>query len=374
MNIKLIRICTVIFFLGIIHCSARTILIDFFHEPGCQSCENIRSQIFPEIKKQFPEMIEIIEYDIGIETNFLYLLQLEDALNYTASERAYFIINRQYIFGASPSQEEVFAVLSELMEGETQESLYAEISSDLVQARFNRFTLLTVMAGGLIDGINPCAISTLVFFMSLLAVAKVQNRLLLWLGISFCIASFLTYLAIGFGLFRVLHLFSGFYMIRLIIERGMICILLLLSFFSFRDTFYYRKTGCASDVTLQLSARIKRLIHVVMHRGIQSKSVFLGGLFIGCVVTVLESVCTGQVYVPVLVIILKDADFSSARAWGYLLVYNLMFIMPLLFVFTAVYSGLRMQSLQQWSRRNVVFSKILTGLFFILMTGLIVRL
>jgi hypothetical protein len=46
------------------------------------------------------------------------------------------------------------------------------------------------------------------------------------------------------------------------------------------------------------------------------------GLLIGVVVTALESVCTGQVYVPTLVLILKNNALAESRAWLYLLAYN----------------------------------------------------
>jgi cytochrome c biogenesis protein CcdA len=49
----------------------------------------------------------------------------------------------------------------------------------------------------------------------------------------------------------------------------------------------------------------------------------------------------------------------------YLLAYNLLFILPLVLVFIAVYSGLRSETLLRWSSRNVVFSKTLLGVFFI---------
>jgi hypothetical protein len=207
--------------------------------------------------------------------------------------------------------------------------------------------------------------------MSLLAVSKVRSRQLVLLGISFCMAAFLTYLALGFGLFRVLHLFSGFTALRTAAERGMAAILVLLAALSVRDAICFRKSGRSGDVTLQLSTGMKKQIHAVMRRGLGSTSIFLGGLFIGTAVTALESVCTGQVYVPTLVVILKDSAFSEPRAWLLLLLYNVLFVLPLVVVFIAVYFGLRTETLLTWSRRNVVVTKLLLGLFFILMALLI---
>jgi len=351
---------------------AEPVQIDFFFEPACHDCEKIQAELLPEIGKRFPGACTIQPHDISVETNFLHLLQLEHELGYTSPERAYLIVNKQYVFGSSPSHEEFFALISNLLKQSSSSPAVTVASPDLAKTWYGGFTVSAVAAAGLLDGINPCAISTLVFFMSLLAVSKVRNRQLILLGISFCTASFMTYLAIGFGLFRFLHLFSGFTVLRSAVEWAMAVVLLVLAILSFRDAFRFRKTGRAADVTLQLSTGMKKRIHDVMRRGLGRTSVIWGGLLIGFAVTVLESVCTGQVYVPTLVLILKDGAFSEPRAWLLLLLYNAMFILPLLVVFVAVYFGLRMETLLAWSRRNVVVSKFLLGLFFVLMALVIV--
>jgi cytochrome c biogenesis protein CcdA len=366
------RIMLILLFCGSV-CGAEPVQIDFFYEPSCRECERIEADLLPEIEKRFLQACRVKAHDIGVETNFLYLLQLEQELGYTAPERAYLIINRQYAFGPSPNPDEFFGRINSLLGNASSRPIPQEVQPDLAKKWYNGFAFPAVMVAGLIDGINPCAISTLVFFMSLLAVTKVRSRKLIFLGISFCLASFLTYLALGFGLFRVLHLFAGYTALRSAIEQFMTVVLLVLAFFSFRDAVRFRKTARSADVTLQLSGGMKKRIHGVMHRGLGSTSVILGGLLIGVAVTALESICTGQVYVPTLVLILKDSAFSEPRAWFLLLLYNLMFILPLVLVFVAVYFGLRTETLLRWSRRNVVVSKFLLGILFILMALLIVR-
>lgn len=345
--------------------------IDFFYEPGCHACEKIQTELLPEVEKRFPGDCKIQTHDIGIEANFLCLLQMEYELGYTDPERAYLIVNRQYAYGPAPSNEEFFDRIASLLKQETACPAPVPVSPGLAKKRFSGFTIPAVAAAGLLDGINPCAISTLVFFMSLLAVSRVRKRQLILLGISFCAASFLTYLALGFGLFRVLHLFSGFTVLRTVVERSLAAVLVVLAALSVRDAIRFRKSGRAGDVSLQLSTGMKKRIHGVMRHGLGSTSIFLGGLLIGTAVTALESVCTGQVYVPTLVLILKDSAFSESRAWLLLLLYNILFILPLVTVFIAVYFGLQTESLLAWSRRNVVSAKLMLGLFFVLMALLI---
>lgn len=348
--------------------------IDFFYEPGCHDCERIEAEILPAIEERFPDGCIIRKYDIGIETNFIHLLELEDAIGHAGPDRAYLIVNRQVVFGPTPDLKGLFSVISNRVERGADSPVPGDAPEDIAEKRYGGFTLPAVIIAGLIDGINPCAISTLVFFMSLLAVSKVRNRQLLLLGVFFCLASFLTYLALGFGLLRVLHLFSGFTILRGAVEWGMTAILVVLAFLSFRDAFRFRKSRDAHDIRLQLSTGMKKRIHTVMRRGLKPGHLIIGGLFIGASVTALESVCTGQVYVPTLVLILKDNAFSESRAWLYLIAYNLMFIMPLVLIFIAVYFGIQTETLLRWSQKNVVLSKILLGLFFVLMALFILNI
>ena len=104
------------------------------------------------------------------------------------------------------------------------------------------------------------------------------------------------------------------------------------------------------------------------HRGLGRLA--LGGLVVGGLVTALESVCTGQVYVPTMVLVIKSGGLAS-QAWSYLLLYNAMFVVPLVLVFVLTFMGMRTQTLLEWSKKNVVFSKVLLGLFFLAMAVLI---
>lgn len=349
--------------------TAAPVKIDFFYEPGCHDCEQIEQNILPELTARFPGQCEILHRDIGVESNLLYMLKLEHVLNHPGPERSYLIVGKREIFGPRPELEKLFAAVERQLAAEF--SGPEAVDGNVAEERFGEFTVGAVLIAGLLDGINPCAVSTLVFFMSLLAVSKVRKNRLFLLGVSYVTASFLTYLALGFGLFRALHLFAGFTAVRAALEWGMAAVLLLLAGLSLRDALRFRKSGRAADVTLQLSNGMKKRIHGIMRRGLGIHSIVLGGVVVGVAVTALESVCTGQVYVPTLILILKSSALAQARAWMLLILYNIMFILPLVAVFVAVYFGLRTETLLAWSRRNVVVSKLLLAAFFVLMAALI---
>jgi hypothetical protein len=245
------------------------------------------------------------------------------------------------------------------------------VESRLIDRRLAGLTLPLVIVGGLTDGINPCAVAGLVFFLSLLSLARAPARVIVWTGIAFCAATYLTYFLIGFGLLRALYLLSGFARLRQGIEIGMAIMLAALAAISFLDAFRYHRTGDADRVLLQLPAGLKRFAHSLISRGLRSRRLPLAGAGLGAAVTIVESVCTGQAYLPTLVVAIKSGN-SAGLALSYLALYNLMFVLPLAIALVLTCRGLTSRRLLAWSRRNVTAAKLLLGIFFLCLLAMLV--
>lgn len=82
----------------------------------------------------------------------------------------------------------------------------------------------------------------------------------------------------------------------------------------------------------------------------------------GVGISLLESACTGQVYLPVILYVLKQG--GSWQALGYLLIYNLMFIVPLLAFFILAWGGLSSQRLTKFFNDHLLLSKWLMLVLF----------
>jgi cytochrome c biogenesis protein CcdA len=74
-----------------------------------------------------------------------------------------------------------------------------------VEQRVESLTLPVVMLAGLIDGVNPCAFATIIFFLSYLQIARRTPREMLMVGIAFISAVFLAYFLAGLVLHKVLE-------------------------------------------------------------------------------------------------------------------------------------------------------------------------
>jgi threonine/homoserine/homoserine lactone efflux protein len=244
--------------------------------------------------------------------------------------------------------------------------------SGILVRRLHAFTVPAIIAGGLADGVNPCAFATIVFLVTLLSVSGRRERDLLRVGTVYCVAVLATYFLLGLGAFRLLQGLQAYGTASEWLRRAMVVLLIVLAALSFRDAWKFRKSGRPQDVTLQLPEGIKRRMHDIMRVRVSSGGLLAGALVTGFLVTLLESVCTGQVYLPTLVFLTRHPDLHG-RTWALLALYNLMFIVPLVVVFVAAYRGVRSQRLVEWSKRNVVWGKFLMGLFFLALALVILR-
>ena len=351
------------------------VVVDFFFEVGCDSCAEVRRTVLPDLEHQYSGHYELRERDIGIQSNYLTLVQYQEALNQKDNEPVCMVVDgRDYLSGVARIKAGLFlsidqALIRQMM-GASGDSPTVKVrqgpdsDSAILKRRIDQFTILGVLSAAVVDSINPCAISALVFFMSLLSTARVGVYRMWLSGLSFLVACYVTYLGIGFGLLKVLGFLTAFREIRGIIDWVLIAIMACFALLSFRDAVRYRRSGRASDVSLKLPEKIHARIHRVMKSGLQNHHLILGGFGVGIVVTVLESLCTGQVYVPALVMMLKGGH-SIWRCTFYLLLYNAVFVLPLLIVLGLTCAGLKTPVLVAWSRRNVVTSKVLLGLLFV---------
>ena len=240
----------------------------------------------------------------------------------------------------------------------------------ILKRHADRITLGAIIVAGLVDGINPCVFSTLVFFMSVLAVSGVKGGKLVFFGSVYCAACFLTYLLLGLGILRFIKLFSGYETMQDIFNWGIIALLLVFAILSFRDAWLYWKTGLSDSVLLQLPESLKKRIPKVIRDGAHFKHLAIGAIVTGFLVTLLESVCTGQVYLPALALLAKQYP-SSIKWLLFLVLYNVMFIVPLLAIFAAAYAGTGLTTMINWSKRNVVIGKTALGVFFLVLGILI---
>ena len=139
---------------------------------------------------------------------------------------------------------------------------------------------------------------------------------------------------------------------------------------AFKDALIFSQTGQARTVSLQLPGTIQARIHASMRRLLTARRLLPGSFIVGMLVTLLESICTGQFYVPTLVYLSRQAALGR-QTLGWLILYNAMFVIPHTLVFAAAYCGITNNRLLSWSRANAVWSKALLGIGCATLAGLL---
>lgn len=359
---------------------ARPVRLDLFFSPGCPECERVEREVLPDVEDRFGELCEIVRHDISRAENLPLLLAYQRRFGASGRVRVSVAVDREALVSGHRAMatglcDRVDEALARRQEpGREPPPHLAEASPlearEAALGAASSLTFWVVAAGGLADGFNPCAVSTLIFFLSLLAVSGAPRRARLLLGVSFVAASFLTYTAVGLGLLSLARAAPAFPAVRRAAEAALGLAMLPLAALSFRDAARFRRSGSPADVALKIPSGIKRAIHAFMDGRLRAGGPVAGGLAAGAGVTVLESVCTGQGYLPTLAYIVKSGA-APARVWALLITYNILFTLPLAAVFACFHRGARLQSLIGWSRRNLAAAKVLLGLFFAAMAILL---
>ncbi len=233
----------------------------------------------------------------------------------------------------------------------------------------SRWTLPAIILAGIADGFNPCAFSIVIVLAGILAVGGRKRRARMLGGWAFCAGSFLTYMAMGLGLMRALRALESLRTVHDVVMTVLAISLFVLAFLSVRDAFRYRKAKVPSVITLQLPDRVKKLIRAVAEASWGGPTVVVAGLGCGFLVTLLDSLCTGQIYVPVLALISREP--GAWRSFALLAMYNLAFIAPLVVVFMLAAKGADSERMSRWSKRNVFPSKIALGFMFAILGALV---
>ncbi len=341
----------------------------FFYSNHCKACLYTEKEILPKIKDKYKNKINIIYLEIGEKENLEKLAGLanfygrKEALVPTAVCGGEFMVGRDEIVCKLP-----LAVDKTL--AKEKKAWFSFNHTGSVQRMFKRFSLFSVVLGGLLDGINPCAFTVIVFFISFLTFYGYRKREVISIGLAYILSVFITYLLIGLGIFKFLYSLKYFYLAAKVLYLVIAAVCFILAVLSLYDYIKFRRTKQASESILQLPKLLKNKIHRVIGGEFKEKKsrsilgLFLGAMSVGFLVSLLEAVCTGQIYLPVIVSVLKVPSLQ-AKALVYLLIYNIMFIVPLLIIFGFALWGVTSQQFSGFIRRRFGLIRVSMTVFFL---------
>ncbi|MBI2023401.1 hypothetical protein HYT01_02450 [Candidatus Giovannonibacteria bacterium] len=219
-------------------------------------------------------------------------------------------------------------------------------------------TLGIVLGAALVDSINPCVFGVLIFLLAFMTrVFKSRSRMLLC-GLWYSLVVYATYLALGFGILKLavsIGFATGFYWIAATVA-------IVAGLLEMKDFWWYGK-GFSLQMLPGGSQRVKMYTEKleIWQEKYPSLSFLLIG-FLGIFVVLVELPCTGAPYFAVLALLAKG-DYSVAVP--YLLIYNFVFVLPLLAIVAIAYFGTASERLEAWRQEHRGFMRLVIGLFLI---------
>jgi hypothetical protein len=362
----------------------RVVQVAFFYEPRCPVCHEMMNNYIPVITQKYGKSVKFEFYDMTARENFEKNLELEEKFAVLGGGVPRIYVGSKVMIGRSQIERELENTINQLLsEKETKElSEWKQVTmggnekkTDRIVERFKTFAPMAIISAGLLDGINPCAFSTIVFFISFLAFAGYNRKQMIAVGLSFTLAVFFTYLALGLGAFAGLQRLNAFSLFQKYFDKIVAILALGLGVASVYDYILYKITGRSEGMLLQLPQSIKNRIHNTV-RVVKDKeqkrlaAILVSAFSVGVIVSFLEAVCTGQLYLPTITFMLKMNMFWR-RAFLFLLLYNTMFVVPLLIVLVLALFGISSQFWTKVVGRNLGRVKIVTAIFFFAMAALI---
>ena len=220
-----------------------------------------------------------------------------------------------------------------------------------------KLLLPLVIAAALVDSINPCAFSILLLTIAFLFSLGQIRSSILKIGGFYIAGLFLIYILIGLGILQTLHIFNTPHFMAKIGAS----LLILLGGINLINEFFP-----AFPIKLRIPASAHQKMAELVEKGSAPTAFVLGGLVGLC-----EFPCTGWPYLMVLGLLHDQATYM--KGLGYLIFYNLIFVLPLVIILFIAGDKRMLAKVQSWQQKEKGMMRLWSGAIMIVL-GLIIFL
>ncbi|MDX9690736.1 MAG: hypothetical protein EOM37_08850 [Proteobacteria bacterium] len=213
-----------------------------------------------------------------------------------------------------------------------------------------------VISLALVDAVNPCEFAVLTMLLvSIIAYNPHKKANIIWAGLSFSLAVFIMYLIYGLFIIKSFQLVQGITWVRPFLYKGLGAVAILLGALQIKDFFSYKVGSFGTEMPVSWRPKVKALIARVTSPA--------GAFVVGLMVTLFLLPCTIGPYI-ILGGLLSVMDIIKTLPT--LLLYNVIFISPMLLITLVVYMGLsRVEDVQDWKDKNIRFLHLIAGLLIL---------
>jgi len=222
----------------------------------------------------------------------------------------------------------------------------------------NELTIGIIIAAAILDSINPCVLGVLIFLIAFMTRMFKKPSRMLMMGFLYTAVVYVTYLVLGIGILKITLStdFAGvFYWIAALVA-------IFAGLLEIKDYFWYGK-GFSLQMIPGASERIKYWTSSLEKMETRHPLLLIATVIgLGIFVVLVELPCTGAPYLAVLGLLAKG---EYATAVPLLLLYNLIFILPLFVVIGIAYFGTSSEKLENWRKENRGLMRLVVGGFLL---------
>jgi glutaredoxin len=348
--------------------------VEIYSIPGCSFCVRLKEKVLPELAKKYVVGIKIISFELDNPKNYEHLVEIEKQYHVTLNALPVVLIGGNILGGQKEINNKLENLFVEALRYPNRETLPAVSDSRSIkkelETHIRSLSFVPIFAAAFIDGINPCAFAGIVFLVSCIGMINRRPlREVFLTGITYILGIFFVYFLIGIGLSRALLAISSLTGVTRIIYILAGTITIVLSLISFYDwhTLRTRAEGSQNKIILQLPTVFKVKIRSIISKYGNMKFIVPFGFCLGAIVSILEFFCTGQIYLPTIMYMVRMPELKS-RALFFLGIYSFVFVLPLIIILITIIAGLKTGRVKVFGEGGTKLVKLSTGIILMLLS------
>ncbi|MBR9691987.1 hypothetical protein GOV06_04315 [Candidatus Woesearchaeota archaeon] len=222
-----------------------------------------------------------------------------------------------------------------------------------------KLTFASVITLAVADSVNPCALAVLTMaLVALLVRDPRKKKSVIYGGLAFTFAVFVTYIFYGLVIIQFFKVIAVYFVaISKVVRVIFASLAILLGLMNVKDFFKYTPGTIGTEMPMFMRPIAKSLIKNITRPR--------GAFIIGIVVTLFLLPCTIG---PYLVVgnILSAFDLMKLAPW--LLLYNIIFVLPMIGITFFVYFGYTtVEKVSGWKEGNIKYMHLAAGIVLLLL-------
>lgn len=214
-------------------------------------------------------------------------------------------------------------------------------------------TLGKIVSLAAVDAVNPCALAVLTLMLvAIMSYNPRKKHKVLLAGLSFTLSVYIIYFLYGLVIVKFFQVITQLVLVKLWLYKGLAAFAIILGAFNLKDAIKYKPGGLLREMPMSWRPKVKKIIS-----GITGPT---AAFIVGAFVTIFLLPCTMGPYV-IAGGILSALQFLQSLPW--LLLYNAIFVLPMLGITFAIYLGYTtVEKASGWREKNIKYLHAIAGM------------